>query len=434
MAAERRTSAELRVWRRNLYTMWVAQTLSIVGFSFTAPFLPLFLRQLGLTTTDEVIWWSGLMNVGSGLVMAVSAPLWGAIADRYGRKPMVLRAMFGGAVIIGLMGLAPNVAVLLGLRLVQGLLTGTVTASVALIASITPRERLGFSLGLMQTAVFTGSSLGPFIGGVTADAIGYRQSFALTGALLGVAGVLVLFLVHERFDRAAAAGQGGAPLFRGMFAPLSNPLLVSLTVVIFLLGAGTMGIAPLLPIFVEQLAGSAQNVASLSGATFGIAGLTNALAAIAFGRLADRLGHRRILIGCSFAAALLLVPQAFVQHPWQLIAMRGLFGVATGGMMPTANALIATATPPETRGAVYGITSASTALGSALGPLGASALAAVVSIRAVFLVTAGVMLFVGGWVLRTLGGGEGQQPAGGGRRPAGGARGPERVIDRGAGD
>ncbi len=274
MAAERRTSAELRVWRRNLYTMWVAQTLSIVGFSFTAPFLPLFLRQLGLTTTDEVIWWSGLMNVGSGLVMAVSAPLWGAIADRYGRKPMVLRAMFGGAVIIGLMGLAPNVAVLLGLRLVQGLLTGTVTASVALIASITPRERLGFSLGLMQTAVFTGSSLGPFIGGVTADAIGYRQSFALTGALLGVAGVLVLFLVHERFDRAAAAGQGGAPLFRGMFAPLSNPLLVSLTVVIFLLGAGTMGIAPLLPIFVEQLAGSAQNVASLSGATFGIAGLT----------------------------------------------------------------------------------------------------------------------------------------------------------------
>ena len=411
MAAETRPSAELRVWRRNLYTMWVAQTLSIVGFSFTAPFLPLFLRQLGLTTTEEVIWWSGLMNVGSGLVMAVSAPLWGAIADRYGRKPMVLRAMFGGALLIGLMGFAPNVAVLLGLRLVQGLLTGTVTASVALIASITPRERLGFSLGLMQTAVFTGSSLGPFVGGVTADAIGYRQSFALTGALLGVAGVLVLFLVHERFDRAAAVGRGGAPLFRGMFAPLSNPLLVSLTVVIFLLGAGTMGIAPLLPIFVEQLAGSAQNVASLSGATFGIAGLTNALAAIAFGRLADRLGHRRILIGCSFAAALLLIPQAFVQHPWQLIAMRGLFGVATGGMMPTANALIAGVTAPETRGAVYGLTSAASSFGSAVGPLGGATIGAQFGLRAVFPVTSVVLLIISVWVARSLG--RAPAPAGG---------------------
>lgn len=403
MAAERRTSAELRAWRRNLYTMWVAQTLSIVGFSFTAPFLPLYLRELGLTTTDEVIWWSGLMNVGSGLVLAISSPLWGAIADRYGRKPMVLRAMFGGAVAIGLMAFAPNIWVLLALRLLQGLLTGTVTASVALIASIAPGEKLGYSLGLMQTAVFTGSSLGPFIGGVTADAIGYRQSFLLTGALLGVAGVLVLVLVHERFDRAASAGRGTAPLFGGMFTPLADPLLVSLTVVIFLLGAATMGIAPLLPVFVEQLAGDAGSVASLSGATFGITGLTNAVAAVIFGRFADRVGYRRILIGCSFAAGLLLIPHALVRQPWQLIVVRGLFGVATGGMMPTVNGLIARVTPPATRGAVYGLTSAASSLGGALGPLGSAALATVVSIRAVFLVTAGMMLFISGWVRRRLG-------------------------------
>lgn len=404
MAEETRPSAELREWRRNLYTMWVAQTLSIVGFSFTAPFLPLFLRDLGLTTTNEVIWWSGLMNVGSGVIMAVSAPLWGAVADRYGRKPMVLRAMFGGALIIGLMALAPNVYVLLALRLIQGTLTGTVTASVALIASISPREKLGFSLGLMQTAVFSGSSLGPFVGGVTADAIGYRRSFILTGALLGLAGVLVLFLVRERFDRrAAAAGAARAPLFRGMFAPLENRLLLSMVVVLFCLGAATMAIGPLLPLFIEELDGGGRSVASLAGATFGIAGLTNALASIFFGRLADRLGHRRILLGCSLAAGLVSLPQAVVQQPWQLILLRGLYGIAAGGMAPTANALIATATPPETRGAVYGLTSAATALGGAFGPLGGAALAAAVSIRAVFLASAGVLLFVSAWVARMLG-------------------------------
>ena len=93
-------SAELREWRRNLYAMWVAQILSIVGFSFTSPFIPLYLRDLGVTDTRDVIWWAGVMNTGSAIIMALSAPLWGAVADRYGRKPMVLRAMFGGALVI----------------------------------------------------------------------------------------------------------------------------------------------------------------------------------------------------------------------------------------------------------------------------------------------------------------------------------------------
>ena len=140
MARDVRRSTEMREWRRNLTAMWIAQTLSIIGFSFTSPFLPLFLRELGLRDQNEIVWWAGLMNAASALVMAVTAPLWGALADRYGRKPMVLRSMFGGAIIIGLMAIAPNVQTLFALRLIQGALTGTVTASIALVASITPRE------------------------------------------------------------------------------------------------------------------------------------------------------------------------------------------------------------------------------------------------------------------------------------------------------
>ena len=409
-------SAELREWRRNLYAMWIAQTLSIVGFSFTSPFIPLYLRDLGVTDTRDVIWWAGVMNTGSAIIMALSAPLWGAVADRFGRKPMVLRAMFGGALVIGLMGLAPNVYVLLALRLIQGSLTGTVTASTTLVASITPRDRVGFSLGLMQTAVFSGNSFGPLVGGIIADALGYRVSFGITGALLGLAGVLVLALVRERFER-PAAGATRPPLFKGMFAPLSNPLLRALVVALVLLSAGNMAIAPLLPIFVAQLAGdtgdtgSGGNTASLAGATIGIGGLTSAVAAVAIGRIADRVGHRRILVACSFVAGLLYLPQALAQHPWQLIALRGVHGIAMGGMMPTANALIAGVTEPETRGAVYGLTSAASSFGSAVGPLGGATIGAQFGLRAVFPVTSVVLLFISAWVARTLG--RAPAPAGG---------------------
>ena len=403
MADVGRRGSEPRDWRRNLWVMWIAQTISIVGFSFTTPFTPLFLRDLGIQRQEDLILWSGAMNAGSAIVMAITAPLWGVVADRYGRKPMVLRAMIGGAVVIGLMSLAPNAHALFALRVIQGALTGTVTASVALVASITPRDRLGFSLGLMQTAVFSGSSFGPLLGGITADLIGYRLSFLVTAGSLGLAGLLVFFLVIERFVRPTGGPSGGRALVGGMFAPLGNRLILAMVVTLCLLSLGTMAISPLLTIFVEQLSHSEASVASLAGAAFGITGLTNALAAIAFGRLADRLGQRRILIGCSLAAGVFTIIPAFVQSPLQLILARGLYGIAAGGMLPTANALIAEVTPPESRGAVYGLTSAASSLGSAAGPFAGAALAAFLSIRVVFICTAGVLFFIAGWVARMLG-------------------------------
>ena len=403
MAGARQRGNDLRDWRRNLWVMWIAQTISIVGFSFTTPFTPLFLRELGIQRQEDLILWSGAMNAGSAIVMAITAPLWGVIADRYGRKPMVLRAMIGGAVVIGLMCLAPNAHILFALRVIQGALTGTVTASVALVASITPRDRLGFSLGLMQTAVFSGSSFGPLLGGITADLIGYRLSFLVTGGFLGLAGVLVLFFVTERFEKPAASPSGGRAIVGGMFAPLGNRMILAMVVTLCLLSLGTMAISPLLTIFVEQLSHSETSVASLAGAAFGITGLANALAAIAFGRLADRVGRRRILIGCALAAGVFTILPAFVQTPLQLILVRGLYGIAAGGMLPTANALIAEVTPPESRGAVYGLTSAASSLGSAIGPFAGAALAAFMSIRVVFVCTAGVLFFIAAWVGKMLG-------------------------------
>ncbi len=240
-------------WQRTLGALWLAQTLTIIGFSLRTPFLPFFVAELGARNLETQVLWAGAINAGGAAVMAITAPLWGALADRYGRKLMVLRAMVAGSLTIGLMALATSPWQLFVLRLVEGGFTGTVTASTTLAASTVPRERLGFGLGLMQMAVFSGSAVGPLIGGVLADQIGYRATFVLAGSLLLVSALLVAFLVEERFEpppRRAGHGETGGETWRLLLAPALLGIVVSL----FALRAASMALQPIVPLLVAQLA------------------------------------------------------------------------------------------------------------------------------------------------------------------------------------
>src|SRR5437868_10487080 len=159
------------------------------AFGFVFPFLPLFINQLGVGDVQQVEVWSGLSSFGQAVVLAAFSPIWGAYADRHGRRLMVLRAAFGGGVVIGLMGLAQNIWEFLGLRLIQGAMTGVVAAASALAISFVPRSRVGMALGLIQMASFAGNAVGPSLGGFTADHFRYRPSFAVSGALFLIAGM-----------------------------------------------------------------------------------------------------------------------------------------------------------------------------------------------------------------------------------------------------
>jgi DHA1 family multidrug resistance protein-like MFS transporter len=388
-------------WRRNLYALWIAQTLTIVGFSLRTPFLPYYIKDLGADSFASQALWAGIINAGGAAVMAISAPIWGIVADRYGRKPMVLRAMFAGSLTIGLMSLAQSPWHLLILRFIEGGFTGTVTASTTLVASTTPKERMGFGLGMMQMAVFSGASIGPLIGGILGDQIGYRPTFVIAGSMLFISGLIVLTQVQETFTRPARGTvdeQQGLPLRAIMF----SGAMLAMVMVMFTLRVGSSSIQPIMPLYVERLAHSATELSTLSGITLGIAGLTSAFASITLGRLADRIGQRPVLFASAIGVGLLYLPQAFAQTPLQLIILQGLFGIAAGGVMPSANAIVAHLTPAERRGAVYGFTAAATSLGGFVGPLGGSSLAAAVDIRYVFLVSGGLMVAVGLWVVHAV--------------------------------
>jgi DHA1 family multidrug resistance protein-like MFS transporter len=388
-------------WQRTLGALWLAQTLTIIGFSLRTPFLPFFVAELGARNLETQVLWAGAINAGGAAVMAITAPLWGALADRYGRKLMVLRAMVAGSLTIGLMALATSPWQLFVLRLVEGGFTGTVTASTTLAASTVPRERLGFGLGLMQMAVFSGSAVGPLIGGVLADQIGYRATFVLAGSLLLLSALLVAFLVEERFEpppRRAGHGETGGETWRLLLAPALLGIVVSL----FALRAASMALQPIVPLLVAQLARGSSSVNSLAGLAMGVSGMTSAVASVGLGRLSDRIGQRPLLIASGALAAATFLPLGLTTQVWQVIVLQALFGIASGGMLPTANALVARLTPEGRRGTIYGFTTTASSLGAFVGPLVGTALAAALGLHAPFLAIGLALAVTVAWVARTL--------------------------------
>jgi DHA1 family multidrug resistance protein-like MFS transporter len=391
-------------WRRTFLTLCAAQAMAMLAFGMALPFLPLYIQELGIADPRDAARWAGVMSAAGMVVMATVAPVWGALADRHGRKSMVVRALFGGGLTVALMSFARSPGQLFVLRTIQGVFSGTVSATRTLVASVAPAAELGFALGTMQTAAFIGTSIGPLLGGLIADRFGYSIAFALTGVLLVGSGIAVFLLVHESFTPPVpqpASAHGG--LLGSLRLILDVPGLAALIGTLFFVQAGMGAVGPILPLFVQSLLPpGAPSVASLSGLILGATAVTSAVAAGVAGRLGDRLGHERILAVCAIGGGLLYFPQALVTSAWQLLILRAFLGIFTGGLFPGVMAIIALRSPASRRGWVFGVTATATALGNAVGPLASAWVAGAFGLRAAFLFTATALTAAGVWVALAL--------------------------------
>jgi MFS transporter, DHA1 family, multidrug resistance protein len=324
------------------------------------------------------------------------------VADRYGRKLMIERAMFGGAVVLAMMGFAQNVWQLAALRAVQGALTGTVTAAMTLVASSTPRERSGYALGSLQTAAWIGASVGPLLGGFLADAWGYRVTFWVTASLLFLAGLIVWRFVQENRPTSSSSKiEVRAGFWEGLRLVVCSGPLVSLFGIELLIRLATRLLNPVLPLIVQSLVTSTARVASLTGLISGVSAATTAIGAVTFGRASDRIGYRRVLVTCAAIAAVLYIPQFFVTHPWQLTVLQALVGLVIGGAVASMSAMLANLAPEGRQGAVYGVDSSVLSMANAMGPLLAAGGAVVLGLRIPFLLAAGGFALAAalGWFL-----------------------------------
>lgn len=374
------------LWKRTLYASWIAQLLSISAFSLCMPFIPFFIRDLGVTKESEVQLWAGITVTASGLALTLFSPIWGHLSDRFGRKIMVARAMFGGCVVLLVMGFVHDVYQLTAMRALQGCLTGTMVASTTLVSSVVPRHRIGWSLGLMYTAVLTGNSVGPWIGGVVADHFGYRVPFYLASCLLFMGGLAVVLFVRERFDPAEASHKNR----RGLRKAFGKKGLAALLSVFFFLSFSGSFVVPIFPLFVEHIA-VGYKPASITGLLLGLTGIAAGIGSVMVGRFGDRYGHRKVLVGTTLSTGLLVAPQALVQHLPELFALRIAGGLASGGTSPAMNSIIGMTAPPEIYGRAYGVAQSASSLGFALGPLVGASLSAQLGLRVPFAVMGGLL-------------------------------------------
>lgn len=379
-------------WKINLAASWGAQFLCIVGFTAAFPFTPFFIRELGVSEVDQVALWAGMIASAGSVAMALISPVWGMMADRHGRKLMVERAAFGGAIIMTVMAFSASVEQLLVLRILQGLLTGTIPAFVALVASFSPRERIGFSLGLMQMAVYTGLSVGPLIGGVVADQVGYRWTFVATGVFLLVAALLVYFLVEEQFERPSEEARRSHSLASAVRRISASLPMFGAIVALGGIYLGNSIPQPVLPLFVESLQHAPHLVNTTTGIVYGANALASALSAAFVGHISDRTSYRTVLVACCLGSVLAFLGQAATPNVGWLLVASFATGVFAGGLLPAANAILARLAPRDEQGAIYGISNSVNSGGRAVGPMIGAALLTFAGMRAVFVGAA--MLFV----------------------------------------
>ena len=379
-----------RYWRQNLWVCFAGSFSTIVAMTLLLPFLPLYVEQLGVTSPAAIVQWSGVAFGATFFSAALVAPLWGHLADRYGRKLMLVRASLGMAVAMSLIGLADNVWHLVILRLLAGFLGGYSSASVVLVATQTPKDRAGWALGTLSSGVMAGSLVGPLVGGLLPPLIGIRNTFFCAGAVIFVAFLATLLLIKEekRAPKAKQAARGGwADL------PDKRPVIAMLVTGMLLLLAN-MSIEPIITVYVSQLVQRADQVTMVSGLVMAAAALGSILSASRLGKLADRVGHWNVVIGGMLVSAALLIPQAFVTAGWQLIALRFLMGLSLGGLLPCIAAVIRHNVPDGMAGKMLGYSISAQYTGQVVGPLSGGFIGGHIGMRAVFLSTS-VLMFAG---------------------------------------
>lgn len=386
-------------WQRNLYALWAIEFAAFSGLSLILPFIPLYVRELGISDMADVTRWSGLLLSGPFLVSFLVTPAWAALGDRYGQKLMVIRALIGSALAYVGMGLVGSVEALFGWRLALGAISGYLAAGMALVSVTVPDGQRGYALGLLQTVVPAAGMVGPLLGGVLADLIGYRQIFFVVAGICAVGGVVAaLVLVEPRAQSATAVTHASARENIGI-AWANADLRRALLAMVFSQALVT-SLQPVFVLYVEGLGVEPHLLSTTTGVLFAATGITALIAAPRWGRRSDRLGFHAALTIAVFGSAVLLLLQGLTSHVAVLLALRLLYGAFVSGILPPLLGFMSAASPPERRGGLMGLSSSAIMLGNLLGPIAGGFVAAHVSVRAVFFVTAAGMLGVNWYAYR----------------------------------
>lgn len=371
-------------WRRNLFISWIGCFFTGASFSLVMPFLPVYIEQLG-TAKSQVDLFSGLAISVTAFAAAIVSPLWGNLADRKGRRLMMVRAAAGMTVTMGSLAFVPNVYWLLIMRFMTGVLSGYIPNATALIASQAPKEKSGWALGTLATGAVAGNLIGPLIGGMLAQWFGLRNVFIITGIILLICTILTILMVKEDFDLIEKADIVSMSELRQRIDHM--PILVGLFISSLILQLGATSISPILTLYIRDLNGSSSNTLFISGLIVSVAGVSAIISSPTLGKIGDRIGNHKVLLAGLILSFVCFIPMAFVRTPFQLGVLRFFLGFSTGALMPSINTLISKISPPEGVSRIFSYNQMFNNFGQVIGPMLGSTVAHSMGYPSVFLVT-----------------------------------------------
>ena len=371
-------------WKDNLRVAWFGSFLTGASISLVVPFMPIFVEQLGIER-DQVAFYAGLAISVSAVSAALISPVWGILADKYGRKPMMIRAGLAMTITMGGLAFVPNIYWLIFLRLLNGVFTGFVPNATALIASQVPKDKSGYALGTLSTGVVAGTLTGPFVGGLIAEIFGIRNVFLLVGGFLFLAAILTIFFIKEDFQ--PVAKEKAIPT-KELFSSFKYPrLLVNLFLTSFVIQFSAQSIGPILALYVRDL-GQTENLLFVSGLIVSSMGFSSMMSAGVLGKLGDKVGNHRLLVVAQIYSVIIYLLCAHATSPLQLGLYRFLFGLGTGALIPGVNALLSKMTPKVGISRIFAFNQVFFYLGGVVGPMAGSAVAGYLGYHAVFYATA----------------------------------------------
>lgn len=384
--------SQISNWKRNLLFISIAQFIAMIGMSSVIPFMPFFIKELGINSPEEANIWSGLVFAGPYFLSILATPLWGILGDKYGRKLMIVRAIFGLFIAVFLMGFVQNVYQLLALRIFQGAVSGMIAAALAFVSANSPSDKAGYAIGILQSSQSAGNIIGPFVGGLISDFAGIRNVFFIVSILTFIAGVLVVFLVKESKIRSEINTNNS--LMNNLRYVLRNKPIRFLLLLVVLSQAGINYTNPIFSFYVETLQTPKHLVSTITGSLLAIVGLMSIIFSPIWGRRNDRKDYHKTVRISTFIIGLAAFAHVVVNNYLYLYPIRAIAGIFFAAVLPSLYAALNRHSPADSKGGVMGIASSANLIGVLLGYTSCGYIASVFGLEAPFIISGLIMLLV----------------------------------------
>ena len=380
-------------WKILLAMMVTFALMMSSSYTMLIPFLPIYMQSELGATADNVSLWSGVTYAITFAISAFVSPIWGKLSDKMGKKPMIIRASFLLAITYFLGGIVRTPFELFLVRAFQGIASGLWPACLVMMSACVPKNKLGISMGLMQSANICGGIIGPLLGGILATAFGMRNSFYVGAVALSLITVTTVLFIKE--PPAAPEKEINKAQNTSYLTFIKDKNILILLLCVCMTNMVILQIQPIVSLYVQQLSHNSDKAVLLTGFIMSLGGIAGALASPLWGKTGQKVGFYKTITLAFISAGLLMSLQGVPNSLVLFGLMQFLCGLGFSGIFPSANSILVLLTPPSSRGMGFGSLFSAQMIGGALGPVIGGVIVSFMSFNTVYIISGSILFVIG---------------------------------------